>query len=332
MRELAPQSAGGGYVRPSYTFTHLIGDPSFPAEPGRYHLYVGNPCPWCHRVLLALAVLGLAPAISFSWLVDDPERASRGGWVFEGRDPVFGCRDLREVYSLLSPGYSGRCTAPLLVDKKERRVVCNESALILRSLARLDGWPGATGVELRPQELAAEVDAWNERLYEGMNNAVYRSGFATSQAAYEEAQRQLWATLDEVEAQLSQQRFLCGPRFTEADLRLFPTIVRSALYATLFKCCRRRVADYPALAAWMRDVHSLEVGGSSLQVCDCFDLEDARRSYFSQLFPLSPGGIVPTGPTALDIGLGQPAGRGSSRMEDAFHLRPSATAAAAAVG
>ena len=226
MRELAPQSAGGSYSRPAYTFRGQIGDPDFPAEPGRYHVFVGNPCPWCHRVLLALAVLGLTPAVSFSMLVDDPERASRGGWVFEGRDPLFGCRDLRqaagmgvagggkpagetwptgspcpchihgqnviqiaacaplpcrEVYTLLSPGFVGRCTAPLLVDTKARKIVCNESSLILRSLAGLRGWLGGTRVDLRPPELVADIDAWNDRLYEGLNNAVYRAGFATTQ-------------------------------------------------------------------------------------------------------------------------------------------------------
>ena len=149
------------------------------------------------------------------------------------------------------------------------------------------------------------------------------------QGAYDAAQRDVYATLGAVEGQLAAQRFLCGPRFTEADLRLFPTIVRfDPVYAVLFKCSRRRVADYPNLSAWMRDVHALRVPHSQLQIADCFDLEDARRSYFAQLFPLNPGGIVTSGPTAEDLGLGQPAGHGPGRLEDAFHLLPAPVPAA----
>ncbi|KAL4457697.1 hypothetical protein ABPG75_012562 [Micractinium tetrahymenae] len=346
MTELAPQSKDGTYQRPQYSFQGRIGSPELPLEPGRqagYHLFVGNPCPWCHRVLLALAVCGLEDIVSFSRAVDDPERASRGGWVFDGRDPVFGCRDLREVYDLLSPRFAGRCTAPLLVDllsprfagrctapllvdKKAKKAVCNESAIITRNFAELaaQGSVGS-GVDLYPPELRADIDRWNDRIYESVNNGVYKCGFATSQAGFQRAEAELFAALDELEAVLSRQRFVCGERFTEADLRLFPTIARyDSVYATLFKCSRRRVADYPHLQAWMRDVHQLEVPGSRLQIRDCFDLEDARRSYYSQLFPLNPGGIVPSGPTAGDLGFDAPPGRGPQQPAAVFH-----TAAAA---
>ncbi|GAB4820715.1 hypothetical protein N2152v2_007761 [Parachlorella kessleri] len=323
MRELAPQSKDGDFVRPTYAFDGTIGEPNFPIESGRYHMFVGNPCPWCHRVLLALAVTGLDRHIGFTWLVADPERASRGGWVFDDRDPIFGCRDLREVYDLLSPGYRGRCTAPLLVDTKARRIVCNESSLIMRNLARLD-MEGGTGVDLYPADLEMEIVAWNDRIYHAVNNGVYRSGFATSQPAYDKAQQELYATLDELEERLAKQRFVCGDRITEADLRLFPTIARfDAVYAPLFKCGRRRVADYPHLAAWAADVQQIRIPGDGLQIPDCLDLEGARQSYHTSLFPLNPSGIVPSAPAAADLALHSlDPGRGPrGSLGDVFHLK-----------
>lgn len=327
MTELAPQSKDGQYKRPSYSFQGRLGSPEFPLEPGRYHLYVGNPCPWCHRVLLALVISGLGEYVSFSRAVDDPERASRGGWVFDepGGDPVFGRRDLRQVYDLLSPGFTGRCTAPLLVDKRARRAVCNESAIICSNLAELarplGGAPAA--VELRPPQLVGEIDRWNERIYETVNNGVYKCGFSTAQAGFSRAEAALFSSLDELDALLSRQRFVCGERFTEADLRLLPTIVRfDAVYATLFKCCKKRIADYPHLQGWLRDVHQLRLLGGGMQIADCFDLDDARRSYFGQLFPLNPGGIVPAGPTAADLGLHLPPGRGPVDFQEVFHFKP----------
>ncbi|KAL4857982.1 Glutathionyl-hydroquinone reductase PcpF [Chlorella vulgaris] len=338
MTELAPQSKDGTYQRPTYNFQGTIGSPDFPFEAGRYHLYVGNACPWCHRVLLALVVAGLQGTISFSRAVDDPERASRGGWVFDGKDPVFGCSDLREVYDIISPGFKGRCTAPLLIDAKAKKAVCNESSIIVRNLANLAlplGQPAAAAasggasagasvgaVDLCPAELLGDIERWNTKIYETVNNGVYQCGFSTTQAGFSKAEAALFDTLQELDGVLSRQRFVCGERFTEADLRLFPTIVRfDAVYATLFKCCRRRVADHPHLQAWLRDVHQLQLPSSGLQLRDCFDLEDARRSYFQQLFPLNPSGIVPGGPTAADLGLDVAAGRGSVALADVFHFK-----------
>ncbi|KAK9809858.1 hypothetical protein WJX72_000438 [[Myrmecia] bisecta] len=322
MRELAPQTADGSYSRPTATFTSRIGSAGFPAESGRYHLYVGNACPWCHRVLLALVLRGLTGHVTFSWLTDDPERASRGGWVFDQPDPVFGRRDLREVYDTASPGYRGRCTAPLLVDKIARRIVNNESSQILQMLNALQ-LPGCTPVELYPRELAMQIDAVNDLVYDKINNGVYKSGFATTQAAYERAQRELYEALDIVEERLARHRFLVGDRFTDADLRLFPTIIRfDAVYATLFKCCQRRVADYPNLSAWLHDVWQIQVGApGSMQVRDTIDIDDARCSYFNSLFPLNPGGIVPTGPTLRELDLDHDVQRGTHCMSSIFHTR-----------
>lgn len=332
VRELAPQDSGGGYSRPQYAFDDVIGSPQYPAVAGRYHLYVGNACPWCHRCLLALAVRGVSGAVTVTRLLDEPERATRGGWVMPpGGDPVFGAKDLWEVYDRGSPGFKGRCTAPLLVDKATRRLISNESASIVRQLGEAD-LPGANGVDLYPEALRSQIDDLNGWIYPAVNNGVYRCGFATTQAAYDAASSQLHAALEKIDGILAGSRFLIGDRFTEADLCLFPTIARfDATYSGLFRCGRRRVADYQHLQGWMRDVHQIKVPGGGMQVCDAFDVDEARRSYYSNLFPLNPSGIVPSGPTAADLRLDAPHGRGSSAaLEDVFWLKPQRAAAAAA--
>jgi putative glutathione S-transferase len=350
MRELAPQSKTGSYTRPTYSFQYKIGDVDFPAETGRYCLYLGNPCPWCHRVALALALRGLTSNITVIRAIDDPERASRGGWVFNDPEPAFGAKDLREVYDACSVdtgGYKGRCTAPLLVDTKTRRIVCNESAAIVRNLNEISfpsrGGRGSGGggereeswIDLYPEHLVQEIDALNEKTYESVNNGVYKSGFATTQEAYDTAQRALWSTLDELDTLLSTQRFLTGEYFTEADLRLFPTAVRfDAVYNVIFKCSAKRWSDFPNLHAWLLDCAALPLpvnsdgsGGGTL--ADTVDVDDCRRSYFTQLFPLNPGGIVASGPTAAQLGLKggrqqeqSVENRGSRLAPQVYHRKP----------
>lgn len=235
MTELAPQGKDGEYVRPTYSFTDSLGSPAFPLEEGRYHLYVGNACPWCHRLTLAHALRGLSQSqLSYSYAIDDPERASRGGWAFDtmGKggggeagapfaDPVFGCRDLREVYDLCAPGYTGRCTAPVLVDVKRRRIVNNESSDLLRFLNLFPPPPGQThpDVDLFPPSLRPRILEINAWVYPLINNGVYRCGFATSQAAYDRSVRDVFRGLERVEAILTDQRFLAGDVLTEADVR-----------------------------------------------------------------------------------------------------------------
>lgn len=354
VRELAPQSPEGAYVRPAYAFDGVIsptpgvaGAPH-PPEPDRYVAYVGNACPWCHRVTLTIALRGLGDVVRVVRMTDDAERASRGGWVFErgvpsSRDPVFDAPDLRVVYDRATSGrpefpdgYRGRCTAPLLLDAVSRRPVSNESADIVRMLdaadfqkqssanyRRVDPTPSSSEtdddppgrVRLYPAHLAEEIDGWNARTYAGVNDGVYRCGFATGQAAYERAASKVASTLDELDARLATRRFLCGDKVTEADARLFPTIVRhDAVYATLFKCQKRRVADLPNLSAWMRDVYLLP------GVAETVDVRGYLTSYFGQLFPLNPGGIVPTGPLEADLGLGQDPKRGGYSRHEVFWL------------
>ncbi|KAH7618740.1 hypothetical protein Ndes2526B_g05660 [Nannochloris sp. 'desiccata'] len=356
MRELAPQSKDGDYKRPTYSFQHKIGDPEFPAENDRYVLYLGNPCPWCHRVALALALRGLTDNIIVIRAIDDPERASRGGWVFNSPEPAFQARDLREVYDACtadSGGYKGRCTAPLLIDKKTRRIVCNESAALVRNFNEIfflstgRGKGGGGGgireksvreeswIDLCPEHLKADIDALNEKIYEPINNGVYKSGFATTQDAYDTAQHALWSTLEELNTLLGSRRFLTGEYFTEADLRLFPTAVRfDAVYSVVFKCSARRWSDFPNLHAWLIDCAALPLpinadgsGGGTL--ADTVDVDDCRRSYYTQLFPLNPGGIVASGPTAVQLGLqgGQQQrqsieNRGSRLPPQVYHRKP----------
>ena len=306
LSELAPQSADGAYVRPAPQLgTDAAWPADLPLEPGRYHAYLGNACPWCHRVSIALALRGLlGTTITTTRLDDNPEKASRGGWCFaeSDPDPLLGAADLREVYNALTPGdedYKGRVTAPLLVDLKDGgRIISNESGDIVRMLGGAAFPAAADAAPLCPPELRSQIDEVNAWTYELVNNGVYRAGFCTKQAAYEEAERDVHDGLARAEALLASQPYLCGDSVTEADVRLLPTAVRfDGVYASFFRCGRRQIrSDYPAVGRWMRDM--LERTGPGL-----FDLADARRSYYSNLFPLNPGGIVPAGPSAADLGL-----------------------------
>lgn len=199
--------------------------------------------------------------------------------------------------------------------------MCNESSIITRNLNEA-AFPGSNPIDLCPPALRAEVDAWNERTYERVNNGVYKCGFATTQAAYDAAQAELFAELAALDAVLADRRFLCGDVFSEADLRLFPTAVRfDAVYAGLFKCSARRWADFPHLQAWLMDVASLPLPGGGALI-STVDVDDCRRSYYSQLFPLNPGGLVPSGPTAKDLGLLNPQPRGPIDAASMYCMQP----------
>jgi len=312
MAELAPQDRDGSYRRPKYGFDGRIGSPEFPDEPYRYQLYVGNPCPWCHRCVLAVKLLGFDEAsIGVTRLVDDPTRASRGGWIFDpgyrggDPDPLFGSADLREVYDRLRPGYRGRCTAPLLVDKKARRVVSNESADIVRMLnsATLGRKDRAGRLDLYPESLAPLIDETNEWVYRQVNNGVYRCGFATTQRAYDAASADVRAGLRRCDDVLATRPYLCGTEFTESDLRLLPTAIRfDGAYAPLFRAGGAHLrlrSDYPHVHEWLRRCWT----AYDPAIRDSIDVADACTSYYKQLFPLNPGGIVPSPVTAEALGL-----------------------------
>ncbi|MBL8659076.1 MAG: glutathione S-transferase family protein [Rhodospirillales bacterium] len=288
-------STGGRFVRAESRFRGQIsadGSSGHKAEAGRYHLYVSYACPWAHRTLIFRALKGLEEAISAS--VVEPLMLENGWTLREGADPIAGARYLYEVYTRAVPGYSGRVTVPVLWDRHLGTIVNNESAEIIRMFnSAFAGIAG--GVDYYPEPLRAEIDAINDRVYRTVNNGVYRAGFATSQEAYEEAFDALFATLDELEARLGQRRYLLGERITEADWRLFTTLVRfDAVYFGHFKCNLRRIVDYPNLWGYLRELY--QVPGVAATV----HFDHIKAHYYGSHRTVNPNGIIPKGP-ALDL-------------------------------
>lgn len=273
------------------------GDGGFAAAPGRYHLYVSLACPWAHRTLIFRKLKKLEDVIGVS--VVSPLMGSEG-WTFtesEGSsgDPLNGARKLADIYLLAEPRYTGRVTVPVLWDKHGRTIVNNESAEIIRMLnGAFDAFTDDR-TDYYPPGLRDEIDDINGVVYNNVNNGVYRAGFATTQQAYEEAFTALFATLDELEQRLSRQRYLAGSRLTEADWRLFTTLVRfDAVYVGHFKCNLRRIADYPNLSNYLRELY--QVPG----VAETVNLDHIKRHYYLSHRHINPTGIVPLGP-ALDF-------------------------------
>ncbi|MBD2023979.1 glutathione S-transferase family protein [Leptolyngbya sp. FACHB-711] len=293
MSRLAPRDASGAYIRPASEFRNAIDTdsnrPYLPAT-GRYRLYVGLGCPWAHRTLVVRALKGLEDAISVTIVSPSPEA---GGWIFD--TPENGLQTLAELYQQAKPGYTGRSTVPVLWDTQTQTIVNNESAEIIVMLNdRLNEFSQYPELNLYPAELREAIDSWNEKIYDAVNNGVYRCGFAQTQAAYDTAVNELFTVLNEIDVALEHQRYLCGNRLTLADVRLFTTLIRfDAVYYGLFKCDRRRIQDYPNLAGYLRDLYQLP------GVASTCDLEVIKRDYYGNLFPLNPGGIIPTG-SSLD--------------------------------
>lgn len=287
MSKLAPRNKSGEYIRPESQFRQTIGPDPYPPAAGRYNLYVGLGCPWAHRTLVTRALKGLEKTISVSIVSPSP---SDGGWVLN--QPEAGCRTLAELYALAQPGYTGRATVPVLWDKGTQTIVNNESAEIIVILnAQFNQFAQYPELDLYPQDLQAKIDQWNEQIYHSVNNGVYRCGFAQTQAAYTQASDQLFTTLDEIDTTLKTSRYLCGDKVTLVDVRLFTTLFRfDVVYYGLFKCNRRRIQDYQYLKPYLQDLYQLP------GVADTCDLEAVKRDYYGNLFPLNPGGIIPTGP------------------------------------
>lgn len=292
----------GGFVRQTSSFRNWVtpdgapgptGEGGFKAEPGRYHLYVALICPWASRTLIGRKLKRLDDVISVS--VVEPALTGQG-WRFGDhpgatRDWVNGATYLHEIYTRADPGISGRATVPVLWDRKRGTIVNNESADILRMMNTGFGDLADPSIDLYPAELAAEIEALNAAIYPRLNNGVYRAGFATTQAAYEEAFAGVFDMLDELEERLSDGRaYLTGERFTEADVRLFVTLVRfDAAYHGLFKCNLRRLADYPGLSAYLARILTLP------GVRETVNMDHIKRGYYS-IRALNPTGIVPLGP------------------------------------
>jgi putative glutathione S-transferase len=277
------KSTGGEFIRPDSGFRARVAAAEI--EPGRYCLYVSKACPWAHRTLVVRALKGLEKAIPAFYAA--PEMLSHGWEYAEG-----GIRHLYELYARTKPGYTGRVTVPVLWDAKLGRIVNNESAEIIRMLNDEFAPLGTRKLaDLYPPALRREIDAVNERVYRTVNNGVYRAGFATAQEKYEEAVTGLFATLDWLEKRLAKRRWLCGRQFTEADVRLFTTLVRfDAVYYSHFKCNLRRLTDYPRLWRYARRIHALPGVARSV------DLGAIKAHYYRSMPELNPSGIVPKGP------------------------------------
>lgn len=276
-------AADGSFQRSTTSFRGGIET----ATPGRYHLYVSLACPWAHRTLIFRRLKGLEGAIGLSvthWLMAEQ------GWSFSSGEGVVpdpeGAAAMHEIYRRAEPHYTGRVTVPVLWDRQARTIVNNESAEIIRIFNAV-----GEGPDFCPEALRPEIDAINARVFETVNNGVYRAGFATSQAAYDSAVAALFDTLDWLESRLARQPYLCGDTPTEADWRLFPTLIRfDAVYVTHFKCNIRRIADYPALQAYTRRLYRMPgIAGT----CDFMHI---KRHYFESHRHLNPTGIVPSGP------------------------------------
>jgi len=304
-----PRETGrrGEFVRQDSAFREWItadGSSGFKAEPDRYHLYVSLACPWAHRTIIIRKLKALEQVVGMT--VVDPIRDERG-WAFSdapgcGPDPINGFSFLGEAYRATDAAFEGRVTVPVLWDKQQGRIVNNESADIIRMLnSEFDDW-GRADLDFYPEDLRNEIDAVNGEVYPDINNGVYRCGFAASQEAYDEAFEKLFAALDKLEERLSHHRYLVGDRITEADWRLFTTLVRfDPVYHGHFKCNLRRLADYPNLWGYTRDLYQAP------GVAGTVNLDHIKRHYYVTHRAINPTGIVPRGP---EIDLGAPHGRG----------------------
>ena len=272
--------------------TRPNGRGGFKAEAGRYHLYAALICPWASRTLIARKLKRLDDAIQVT--IVEPQITDQG-WRFgdypaAGRDTLNGATYLHELYSRANPRFTGRATVPVLWDCYTGTIVSNESADIVRMFNSGFGALADNDIDLYPEALRPKIDTWNARIYPALNNGVYRAGFATTQAAYEEAYHGVFAMLDALEHHLGSDKFLVGDRLTEADIRLFVTLVRfDVAYYGLFKCNRERIADYPALTAYLSRMLAMP------EILETVNIHHIKQGYYS-IRALNPSGIVPLGP------------------------------------
>jgi len=307
------KASGGRFIRSESRFRNWVtpdGDPGptgqggFKAEPGRYHLYVSLACPWAHRTLIFRALKGLEAMVSVSvvnWLMGSE------GWTFDPgpgvvADPIHSASRLHQVYTTADPAYTGRVTVPVLWDRRTGTIVSNESADIIRMLNSAFDGVGASAGDYHPADLRDAIEALNTRIYDTVNNGVYKAGFATSQPAYEEAVRPLFDSLDWLERLLAGRRYLAGDRITEADWRLFTTIIRfDPVYHGHFKCNLKRIVDYPNLWGWTRELYQWP------GVRETVDFQHIKGHYYQSHGTINPSGVVPLGPL---LDLEAPHGRG----------------------
>lgn len=300
------RGSDGSFVRKPTAFREWVtadGSSGFPAEAGRYHLYVSRACPWAHRATILRSLKGLEGAISLSSVAPF---MGAGGWEFGGKegdfdDPLHGSEYLREIYARADPTYTGRVSTPVLWDRQRETIVNNESRDIARMLDKEFDALAEKDLDLCPADLGEKVDATIDAIYEPVNNGVYRSGFATTQEAYEEAVTDLFDALDHWDGVLGKNRYLCGNRLTEADIFLFTTLVRfDAVYHGHFKCNLRRIEDYPHLSGYLRELYQTP------GVAETVDIPHIKHHYYMSHESVNPTRIIPKGPV---LNLDAPHGR-----------------------
>jgi glutathionyl-hydroquinone reductase len=294
-----PRDGGGAFLRPDSTFRDRVtrdGSSGFKAEAGRYQLVTAPSCPWAHRTVLVRQLKRLDDAIALL----ESDLPKDQGWAysrgFDDLAPKNGVFHVHQVYTAAKADYTGRATVPVLWDRRERTIVNNESSEIIRMLnSEFDAF-GDPALDLYPAALRRDIDAVNAFVYDNINNGVYRCGLAKSQAAYEQAFGKLFAAFDELEERLGRRRWLVGDRFTEADLRLFPTLVRfDTVYYVLFKCNKRRLIDYRNLWNYTREIYQMP------GIAETVDFAKIKLGYYDGMRHLNPNGILPVGPE-LDFG------------------------------
>lgn len=306
-------ASGGRFLREDAQFRQRIGGEGagYPAESGRYHLYVSLACPWAHRTLIVRSLKDLESHIDVS--VVSPIMLENG-WTFvseEGStgDIAQGHELMHQVYSAAQSDYSGRVTVPVLWDKQTGTIVNNESSEIIRMLGTAFDDITGNHLNLYPSALQQNIDDWNSRIYPAINNGVYRAGFATSQDAYAEAYAEVFAELDHIDAHLAHQRYLCGDTLTEADIRLFTTLIRfDAVYHGHFKCNRQRLEDYLNISGYVRDIYQLT------GVAATVDFDHIKTHYYASHGTINPTAVVPLGP---DIDYLRPHGREALQADSA---------------
>ncbi|HCG8633250.1 TPA: glutathione S-transferase family protein [Vibrio parahaemolyticus] len=282
---------GGKFVREDAGFRDWIKNDSeavFQPESGRYHLYVSLACPWAHRTLIFRKLKGLEPHIDVT--VVCPDMLSQG-WQMGLPEPLFGHTRMHQIYTQAKPDYTGRITVPVLWDKKTNTIVSNESSEIIRMFNSAFNDLTGNHDDYYPEPLRGVIDEWNDYIYPNVNNGVYRCGFATSQEAYEQAFESLFSALDKIDAHLATHRYLAGNKITEADWRLFTTLVRfDAVYVGHFKCNKQRIADYVNIQGYLKELYQID------GIADTTDFYHIKRHYYFSHTGINPTQVVPKGP------------------------------------
>ncbi|AJR07834.1 glutathione S-transferase family protein [Photobacterium gaetbulicola] len=301
------ESSKGEFVREDAGFRHWLtadgsagpnGETGFKAESGRYHLYLSLACPWAHRTLIFRALKGLAPHIDVTVVSQDMRTK---GWEFLQPEPLYDYQYLHQIYTKAKSDYTGRVTVPVLWDKKTQTIVSNESSEIIRMFNVAFNEITGDQQDFFPSELRQDIERWNDFIYPNVNNGVYRCGFATSQDAYDTAFDNLFSALETLDTHLAISRYLVGDRLTEADWRLFTTLVRfDAVYVGHFKCNLKRIADYPNLQGYLKELYQYPA------VAETVDMYHIKRHYYYSHTMINPTGIVPKGP---ELDFSSPHGR-----------------------